>query len=758
MLRARLALLLLVPLGFASCGRADRPAPARPVAPAASAAAPPGPPAAQIVFGRAHGCALPGDGRVRCWGENDKGQLGRPSDGTAVAQGPGEVPGLGGVVQIAAGADATCALDAAGRVLCWGHHDWGDRPGPGGKGGAPAPIEGLGPAVSVALGYGDYGCAALRTGEVACWGQDQHGRLGTGGSAARGVAPRAVAGVAGAVQVAAGLYFACARLRSGGVTCWGDNRAGNLGNGERSGKTAPVAVAGVDDAVDLSASIHHACVARRSGRVTCWGAGRHGELGGKGEAVKHGPFTPPEVGDAERVAAGHQLTCALRKGGRVRCWGATGEGQTGTGASRLVPNAEPVAADVPGVEGASAVGASPRTACALKDRELLCWGANSHGLLGQGGASEVRRPVPVPLAGPAADVVAGRRASCALLKDGRVQCWGEGPSLLLRLNETRKPSLAQPEVVAGLDGVKALLTDDKHLCAYREHEQDPRCLVMGVFPYASGPGGNDPLCRPTLAKGLGRLTSMTRSPLDGWAIGTRPDGKAVAFALEPQRPPSGAGWTLEPRPKPVKGAPIATRVAGVRGSDEPHYYCSISPGRNVACFEARGGVNDVPEISGKVEVVDGLNEVVGLSVAGDRACAVRARGEVACWQRPAPPPDGAAPAARARAIEGLEPAAEVSLDSTSGHHVCALAKGGKVYCWSDLVGDPSGLLCTGAAGEQKAPAACPGVDDGVKLTAGDAHACVLRKNGGVSCWGDNLSGAVGPGGVARSEAPVKTAL
>ncbi|HJL16936.1 MAG TPA: hypothetical protein RMH99_14825 [Sandaracinaceae bacterium LLY-WYZ-13_1] len=65
-------------------------------------------------------CAILETGRVLCWGENGYGQLG---DGTRIGRvAPTEVrfaPGVR-VVQMAAGANFACAVDDEGRVWCWG--------------------------------------------------------------------------------------------------------------------------------------------------------------------------------------------------------------------------------------------------------------------------------------------------------------------------------------------------------------------------------------------------------------------------------------------------------------------------------------------------------------------------------------------------------------------------------------------------------------------------------------------------------------
>jgi len=183
-----------------------------------------------IALGRAHSCAVAG-GVTRCWGANDRGQLGDGS--TAARSTPAPVRGISGdVTALAAGGDHTCAL-AGGKVVCWGANGRGQL----GDGTAEDRLEavvtaGL-PSEVIALAAGNgHTCAASRRG-VHCWGDDREGQLG--GVPGAGVNPRPVSvpGVPGDVSaLAAGADHVCAVRAGRHVVCWGDNDFGQLGGGD----------------------------------------------------------------------------------------------------------------------------------------------------------------------------------------------------------------------------------------------------------------------------------------------------------------------------------------------------------------------------------------------------------------------------------------------------------------------------------------------------------------------------------------------
>jgi hypothetical protein len=74
---------------------------------------------AAVSMNYGHRCALMATGTVKCWGSNERAQLG---DGTTIDRStPVDVVGLtAGAISISAGGDHTCAVTRTGGAKCWG--------------------------------------------------------------------------------------------------------------------------------------------------------------------------------------------------------------------------------------------------------------------------------------------------------------------------------------------------------------------------------------------------------------------------------------------------------------------------------------------------------------------------------------------------------------------------------------------------------------------------------------------------------------
>ncbi|RKH21502.1 RTX toxin [Corallococcus praedator] len=306
---------------------------------------------ARLALGGNHTCALLDTGLVRCWGQNTHGQLGyntteHVGDGEAIAS-YGYV-NLGGIaVKLAAGYEHTCALMNTGKVRCWGRNNYGQL----GRGDTQdvgddeqvseqgSDVE-VGGAVKNIVAGGHHTCALLDTGDVRCWGYNGHGQLGYGDTETVGNNEHpSVAGsvaVGGPVmQLTAGENHTCALLNTGNVRCWGYNGFGQLGYGNTNTLRAPTGdVVMGGQVLQVSAGKQHTCALLSTGDLKCWGSGASGRLGYGSAATL---LAPPASGvdldgsTAFQVTTGASHTCALLSTGAARCWGDNAFGQLGYG-------------------------------------------------------------------------------------------------------------------------------------------------------------------------------------------------------------------------------------------------------------------------------------------------------------------------------------------------------------------------------------------------------------------------------------------
>jgi cysteine-rich repeat protein len=317
-----------------------------------------GGPVVQLAAGGEHTCALLEDGEARCWGDNWNGQLGyaRPDEigDDELPSSVGVIDVGGRVMQLAAGDWHTCALLEGGDVRCWGDNEYGQlgyaRAGAIGDDEVPGSVDVVdvgGRVVQLAAGR-YHTCALLEIGAVRCWGDNEYGQLGYAHTYAIGgdEAPSSAGDVnvgGRVVQLAAGRSHTCALLEDGAVRCWGDNRSGQLGQGHTSlvgddelpSSAGDVHVGG--RAVQLAAGDKHTCALLHDGALRCWGFNDDGQLG-QGDQNAIGDNELPDSvdvvdmgGRAVEIATGGWHTCALLDDGTLRCWGSNYSGQLGYG-------------------------------------------------------------------------------------------------------------------------------------------------------------------------------------------------------------------------------------------------------------------------------------------------------------------------------------------------------------------------------------------------------------------------------------------
>lgn len=395
----------------------------------------------QVALGANFACALLSDKTVRCWGANNKGQLGQGGTDTTPRTKPTPVPGLSNVVFIAAGDTHVCAI-------------------------IKDPTSG--------------------NTTVDCWGNNADGELGLGGAVDSAVhaTPTAVPGLTGVKQLTGGAYNTCALLDSQQIKCWGDNLNGQVGDGTSgTTRTAPTTVCASGSvsngncviftgAIGVELGVYFGCAATTNGTVYCWGANDSSQLGIASDGNPHpNPLLVNGAGFGglvvTKIAVGAYSACALSSDGtaansRLKCWGNGSGGQLGSGS---IPTGNVTATPVTVCTTASCSGSSyltgvtevtmghynsAYTTCAVASSAVWCWGNNGSGQMGLGTTDATAHTYAVPslitASSNASDVTTYGFYTCAVIQSGgTLRCFGfNGANALMGTGDTTTMNITTP--------------------------------------------------------------------------------------------------------------------------------------------------------------------------------------------------------------------------------------------------------------------------------------------------------------------------
>jgi alpha-tubulin suppressor-like RCC1 family protein len=367
-----------------------------------------------------------------------------------------------------------CALTSTRGLQCKGY-------GPGGRIGDGTEIDrasfvdvvGLTSDVrSVSAGAGST-CAVTIAGGAKCWGNGVGGGVPNNYSLIPVDVPGATTGVQSVEVGESGTT--CFLMTAGTVKCMGDNRWGTLGDGTQVGSETLVDVVGLGGPVaSINSASETTCAVMKSGVLKCWGYVGFGKAGdgtwdgGNSDApFWAAPTAIPGMTSIASVAGTYKTICAVNTDGGVKCWGNSERGTLGNGQNW--GSNTPV--QVTGLtSGVIALTGGTEHYCALLDtNEVKCWGRNTEGQLGLGGASG---PVNVPtsvvgLSGTITAIAAGPYSTCALNSIGELRCWGSVPTL-----------------INGFTGV---------LTPVRTISPDANTMMHGWYPASFSPTYNFPL-------------------------------------------------------------------------------------------------------------------------------------------------------------------------------------------------------------------------------------------------------------------------
>lgn len=257
-------------------------------------------------------CAKLDNSTTKCWGRNNQGQMGigdTAGNNTNLGDGPNEMGnnllpldlGTGKTVtKLTGGLEFVCGLLNDATVKCWGRNNrgqlgkdntqsLGDDPNEMGDNLTAININGNSggarTAIDLVSGY-DYSCVSRDNASMICWGRNDRGQLGNNTTNSIGDGAGEMAAIA-AINMGAGfgaltnIYAAgqntCAKDSANMFKCWGRNDEGQLLLGNTTDALVPPAGAlniGTGLVIlKMHANFYTLCALFSNDRIKCWGRG-----------------------------------------------------------------------------------------------------------------------------------------------------------------------------------------------------------------------------------------------------------------------------------------------------------------------------------------------------------------------------------------------------------------------------------------------------------------------------------------------------
>ncbi|MEI8258140.1 MAG: hypothetical protein WCJ30_20880 [Deltaproteobacteria bacterium] len=370
--------------------------------PTATAVAPSGPRTA-VALGVAgdHSCVVTSDHRAFCWGEDAiigllsprSSVLGRRDVPTLLAGSDGAsdlfMQGSQVVLRVGEGrldSYGTWDITALGGRTTHSPEDWATE---------HLVREGVDPARRpIASASGAVLCA-IEHGRLRCRGANQFGQLGARVARDASEPLLDVAGLRDVRGASSGGDTTCA-IDAGGLACWGRGADYARGDGSVENARTPVRIQLASTPTDVAVSRGgHGCVLTDAGEVFCWGRGREGQLGVGSLDAAERPARVDGVSGASAIAVGRYHSCAIAGSeGAVWCWGAGSHGQLGDG--RAVGSSVPVR--VSGLAHVTRIALGDAHGCAIDTSgQVWCWGRNEYGNCGMSAGTDQTVPAHVAL-------------------------------------------------------------------------------------------------------------------------------------------------------------------------------------------------------------------------------------------------------------------------------------------------------------------------------------------------------------------------
>lgn len=344
--------------------------------------------------------------------------------------------------------------------------------------------------------------------------------------------------------------------------------------------------------------------------------------------------------------------------------------------------------------------------CALTStNEVYCWGANSAYQSFPSDSQTILNPSPVIDLKNVLSIFAGGRHSCAILSDGFVKCWGENRSGQIGDGYQDSGPRLFPSYVHNLRNPVSLALGDSHTCALLA-DGKIRCWGSNTF---------------------GQLGDGSNVSSDIWV--------EVKSNIKFKAIDAGAFHT-----------------------------CALDEIGDVYCW----GRNDSGQLgsgttrnSNTPTVVLNLEGIRSISANFETSCAINTRGATWCWgngtnsqlgnfdSQSKSIPVAVVDTAFLRSVGNYTPVTNVKQISTADSFSCLISGVDSVACW----GKRYTTTAPNFVGQNQTSGTILSTS---KISLGKDHACALRRDASIYCWGLDAFGefGIGSAGTLFTTSPV----
>lgn len=325
--------------------------------------------------------------------------------------------------------------------------------------------------------------------------------------------------------------------------------------------------------------------------------------------------------------------------------------------------------------------------CSLVNEKIWCWGQNGLGQLGNGTTSSSTIPVAVDLSELPTDskfikIAVGNKTSCALLRNGSVQCWGNNQEGQLGAN--LDPSLQSPP---------------------------------GTFPN---------LFKSTPVRTFGLTNNVTALAMGSLSACAIQNGQIYCWGKNETQLLGNSTVLFQKKPTAYFSTSMTTAVdVSLTGANPPN---GSNPSNGAtACVQFLEGEKIKIKCWGSNAAGELGNNSFGSASGTLTSCVLLSDGS--CLEN----------------IKKFALGGGIYQESppnpTTGGHGCALLSDGNLKCWGKNVQGQAGSVCSSntckktIASDLDDPVLSDLSNNVLDITSGFFHSCALKINGDIKCWG-----------------------